>query len=95
MTNIINDLMTFIGLGLESKTEEAIKYAESPQVIMKLNNKEITQTPAMIMSKWRFQLSMKEVFEVQNKCISAMKVWSYKMATRPEHLVSKDLMGHF
>ena len=62
---------------------------------MKLNKKEIKQTPALIMNKWRFQLNNNEVFEIQNKCISAMKVWSYKMATRPEHLVSKDLMGQF
>ena len=95
MKNTIKNLMGFIGLGLEKSTEDIIEKAEAPQVIMKLNKKEITQTPALIMNKWRFQLNMNEVFEIQNKCISAMKVWSYKIATRPEHLVSKDLMGQF
>ena len=95
MRGTIHDLLAFIGVGLERETEDAIEEAEAPQVVMKLQKKEITQSPALIMNKWRFQLNMNEVLEIQNKCVSAMNVWSYKMAKRPEHLVSKDLMGNY
>ena len=95
MLDSVQALMNFMGLGIEKETASMVEAALRPQVMMKINQHVLTENPELIMSKWRYQLRYEEVLEIQNKCVSALRVWGYRTVDRPEHLSSKDLMGQY
>lgn len=95
MRSKTEEIMEFLGLGFEAKTEEKVKNATNPQKALRVHDHEVKINPDLIMNKWRYQLPLEEVLHIQNSCDQALKVWGFKTATKREHLSTKDLVGNW
>jgi hypothetical protein len=98
MLDMTDELLDFIGLGMEPSIERLIKSLVEPN-FLKINNildkyndleLEYQRDPWIIMNAWRLKLTFKEILAIQEQCDESLEIWGYKKVITEADLYRED-----